>query len=310
MVYTFVNKNLLIPQVLEADNLDTLLQKLLDQTYGRSNDYNKNVYIVSDEEIYFSKENELYCSKGYNIIKIKKNIPTIKNLENIISFQNNNTNNLGKNEDLSEMQLEIKTKKNDIKIIDNNKNNTTTMLKIENTEIKPSKEKKEKSKEELEILKLIEETMEIYQTEVRKIKDIEMKIKILDDNTKNLEKKKKEKMLTNFSKLKNDYHTFVSINKKKEKKIDFEIPYLFELKYSYFNDLIKDEQNKVLLEKIGNLNLDEILNQKYELNDESIFFANKYSEESKKLNVKFNYSWEDLELEVESSETNNSKLGL
>ena len=71
MVYTLVNKNLLIPLVLEADNLDTLLQKLLDQTFAKSNDYNKNVYIVGDEEIYFSKENELYCSKGYNIIKIK-----------------------------------------------------------------------------------------------------------------------------------------------------------------------------------------------------------------------------------------------
>jgi len=78
------------------------------------------------------------------------------------------------------------------------------------------------------------------------------------------------------------------------------IAYLNLIKLIWFKPKILDH----------NLNLDEILNQKYELDDEIILFANKYCEESKKLNVKFSYSWEDLELEVESSETNNSKLGL
>jgi hypothetical protein len=81
------------------------------------------------------------------------------------------------------------------------------------------------------------------------------------------------------------------------------------LKYNYFNQLFADEQNKVILEKLENLDLDEILNMGYEINEEIVSISNKYGDDSKKLNIKFDHSWEDLELETEATEKNNSRLG-
>jgi hypothetical protein len=207
----------------------------------------------------------------------------------IIEDSNVNSNSNDKND--SKQQIEL---------------NTRSIVK---TEIKEKQEIREKTKEEHEIIKLCEETMEIYQNEVRKMKEIEQQIKVLDNNKKSLLKKRKEKLFTNFSKLKNDYNTFKMIQRKFQKKPDMDIPSLFILKYNYFEEIIKIESDIKILEVIHDMNLDEVLNKDCELNDELIDYVNKYEEESKKFNVKFEHSWEDLEYETESIENNNSKLG-
>ena len=333
MNFTFVNKNLLIPQVEIYSDFNSPIQKLLNMTYNMDSLYCSNLYIVSVNCIYFSKNNYLYSVSETNIIKkIDINIPNNSFLKSINSFLNLNTSNQKLDDLNSEMNINFHIHKQPNIIIQEELINNNKELKQEkelNTIIKDNlevasviKENKIESKvetkletkleaktqEELEIIKLCEETMEIYQNEVRNMKDIEKKLKILDNNKKDLLKKRKEKLFTNFSKLKNDYNTIKKINVKLEKNPKMIIPLLFELKYNYFVQFVKEPNNVIILEQIENSNLDEVLNKDCELDEEIVKIVNIYSEESKDLNVKFEHSWEDLEYETESIENNNSKL--
>jgi hypothetical protein len=298
MTPTLVNKNELIPLIEENKNLDILFQKMLDLTYNMDNSYCVNVYIVDTNGIYFSKNNKLYYSDKTSITELTSHISLKENFNKIKNFfldEISNNNELNLNKENSDMKINIIEKKQSNIIIKEPIIQKETQI--------------HKSKEELEIIQMIEETMEIYQKEVFRIKDIEKQIKILDDNKKSILKKNKEKMLTNLSKLKNDYDIYKKIQRKKNVKSEFDIPSLFVLKYNYFNQLFADEQNKVILEKLENLDLDEILNMGYEINEEIVSISNKYGDDSKKLNIKFDHSWEDLELETEATEKNNSRLG-
>lgn len=310
MIFTLVNKNFLIPLIERDTNFNLLLQKLYEFSYNKDKIYCLNIYIVSEQEIYFCNDNQIYSSKNNIITKVDYNLPSFKSLEDITFFCNNQ--NLEIKTNVSNMNFTIKEKenKNIILVDDKTNNNICTNNIINEDHIKKENKPKIKSKEELEIIKLIEETMEIYQNEVRKIKEIERQIKIIDDNTNSLIKKKKEKSLTNFSKLKNDYYTYSLIKRKKELKPETNIPNLFELKYEFFNELIQNEETKILLDKINIINLDEVLNQKYEIDNDLLLLSNRYGDDSKKLNVKFEHSWEDLEIETEASENNNSKFGV
>lgn len=318
MIYTLVNKNFLIPEIIKEENLNILLQRMIDYCLNKDINQCFNIYIVGEQQIFFCKNNELYISENNIISKFNSNIPSIKTLDVISSFYNEyqiikklEKNVIHKNLD---MDMDIKINKtNNILVEEEIKIDKPEPNKNSNKEVcvKDSQEKKykTKSKEELELISLIEETMVIYQNEVKKIKDLERQIKIIDDYNDSLIKKKREKILTNFSKLKNDYKTFVLINRKKNIKPETIVPSLFELKYNYFKELINEEDTKILLDEIYIMNLDEVLNNKIEFDNKILLLSNKYGDESKKLNVKFDHSWEDLELETEPSEINNSKLG-
>jgi hypothetical protein len=301
MPNTLVNKNLLIPEIETSDNLNNLIQKMSDITYNMNNTFCLNVYIVSEQGIYFNKNNKLYNSNELLIREIQNNNSLKENFNKIKSFMENELNK-------DELVFVNKEKINDETVIkmklDINEKKTNNITIKEEPKKLPIK-----SKEEIELIKLIEETMELYQKEVQQRREIEKQIKILDDNTKSINKKNREKFLTNLSKLKNDYDTYTKIIKKQSIKPEFQIPELFLLKNNYFNNLLKNEKNKTILEQISELDLDQILNQEYELNDDINNLITDYGSESKKLNVKFDHSWEDLELETEPTEKNNSRLG-
>lgn len=316
MSFTFVNKNFLIPQIEVYQDFNTPVQKLLDVTYNANKMYCSNSYVVSAECIYFTDGNDLYVMSSSNLVeKIDIKIPNRSHLKTLNSFLNLEKNDSSTNGTVhnftDEMNIEFKVNNSKNKITvknDSLKNlNNENMEKSRKTEVKP--EPKPKSKEELELLKLCEETMEIYQNEVRKMKEIELKIKLLENSNNTLLKKQKEKLLGNFSKFKNDYDTFKMINKKLEKKPEMDIPSLFALKYSYFKQLLNVVDNLKFFNFVDELNLDEVLNTNCDFDEGLKFFINDYGEYSKKLNVKFDHSWEDLELETDASEMNNSRLG-
>ena len=296
MTNTLVNKNPLIPLIEISENLDVLTQKLLDLTYNMDNSFCFNVYIVSGQGIYFSKNNKLFNSHNGLITEITKHSPLKQNFDKIKSFLFEDT------------VSQITTSMSDVDMSINIKEKKHKNIIIKEKAVKTEQVKKIQSKEELEIMQLIEETMEIYQKEVHKIKDIEKQIKVLDDNKKSLLKKKREKLLTSFSKLKNDYDSYKKIKRKRLIKSDFDIPSLFVLKNNYFTQLLESDENKKILDKIDELDLDQVLNQGNELDADIVELVNRYCDESKKLNVKFDHSWEDLELETEATEKNNSRL--
>jgi hypothetical protein len=283
MIYTLVNKNLLIPQIEVFNDLESSIHELMNLCYNVEKQYLNNIYVVYENKIFFTDGTDIFYIVENKITKYDYKLFNKSQMTTINNFLNNNTNE-------KKMDIVINAKQNNIKIID-----------------EQPKKVKEKTKEELQIMKLCEETMALYENEQRKMKEIEQKLKILENTNKNLIKRKREKTLSNFSKLKNDYKTFTTINKKLKTDPETVISKLFSLKYDYFNNLIKNEYDSELLKEIEEINLDEVLNTDYQLKNEIEKMSNDYEETSKKLNVKFDHSWE--ELEYDTSEMNNSKLG-
>ena len=313
MSFTLVNKNLLIPQTEVYLDFITSAQKLLDMSYNADKTYCSNLYVVSKDCIYFTNGHNLYTISSSNLVeKIDVKIPNkshLKILNSFLSSENSDTRDNNKSDNTNcdmDIEFNVKNLQNKITVKDDltKKLNNKREEKIEiKNEVIP------KSKEELELLKLCEETMEIYQNEVRKMKEIEKQIKVLECNKKSLLKKQREKLFGNFSKFKNDYNTFKMIKNKLEKKPDMDIPSLFALKYNYFDQLSLVPDNLIIIKLVEDLNLDEVLNTNCELDEKLEIFINNYGQQSKKLNVKFDHSWEDLELETDVSETNNSRFG-
>jgi hypothetical protein len=289
--YTLVNKNLLIPQI-EVNDFNIIKTKMFDLTFNKDNSYCANVYIVGTDGLYFCKNNIMYVSyrNSKTIIELSGEVPLNNNLKYITDF------------------FETTDKHQNIK------QQTTQFNKKQTTRIqnngKELEEKKVFSDEEKELILLIEETMDIYQKEVQKKREIEKHLKILDDRKKAIEKKNTEIFLTRISKLKNDYEVYLKIVEKQNRlKDNFEIPELFLLKYKYFYELLKNENNVRILDEIIQIDLEQNLNQENNFKNGIEEIVNKYNEDSKKLNVKFNHSWDDLETEVEPLENNNSTLG-
>lgn len=330
MSFTLVNKNLLIPQVEIYSDFNSPIQKMLNMAYDMDKLYCSNLYVVSIDCIYFSDNNYLYSVSNTNIIKkIDITMPNKSFLKSVNNFLNLNAcvPNLDVSDSNMNINFNIRENRNVIiqddlineskhKIETDTKNKVIAKVIPEvNTKVNKTvipeviPEVMPRSQEELDLIKLCEETNEIYQNEVSKIKNIEQQLKILDNNKKSLLKKRKEKIFTNFSKLKNDYNTFKIIKNKIEKKPNMDIPSLFALKYKYFEEIIKVPIDYKILEQLEDINLDEILNKDCELDADLTNIANKYGEESKKLNVIFEHSWEDLEYETESNEINNSRFG-
>jgi hypothetical protein len=207
MQYIYVNKNYLVPEIKTFPTLNSAITKLLNVCEQMNKKYCSNVYVLSDDKLYFSNGYDVYfVSDDQNITKV--NFPVVKSnrLETMNKFfSGTKTDELAT---FAEMEININIPNDNLIIVDKEINTQ------KNAQVLP-KEKKEKTKEELEILALCEETFEIYNQELKKMKELEKKIKIIDENQKSLLKKRSEKIFTNLSKLSNDYNTYKLIQKKR-----------------------------------------------------------------------------------------------
>ena len=167
MNYTYVNKNYLIPEIINYLNIEKAINKLYNVTFNMNNDYCKNVYIVeNNNNIIYTNNNIIYQINANNeITMLNKKYVDINTL-NYINSNPNLLNIPNKSETVSEMELVINSKKSNI-IIDKN-NETKIETKIEKKVIL----KKELTEEELKVLKICEEVMALYESEVLKIKNI------------------------------------------------------------------------------------------------------------------------------------------
>jgi len=164
--------------------------------------------------------------------------------------------------------------------------------------------------------------MDLYNLELNNIKKIEFKIKSLDSKLEKLEKKKREKIISDISRTKGDYETWKKIkyiiNKdsledifKSEEELKLReepvIPILFTAKYNYIENAVKNEKIKNIFEVLNKINIDELyISETINLEKELIDFCNKYYELSKKeLHYNFDHDWDYLDLEMNA----NSKSG-
>ena len=274
-MYTFVNKNFIVPHVKSDDNIYSLYNILLESTIKNNPKYNKKCYI------YDSKKNTLIYSDGHKLHSLNNNVykPIYYEYTNIDKMKNNLFLSMNNNANINDKKI----------------NN----IKYESVEMKatPTIYTNEYEDKKKEILTLCKEVEEQYKDEQNKLLKIKLKMAINEKNKKKLLIKIKEKMLSKLSKFYNDYKTYVSIKYMEEDSENFVVPSLFQNKYDFMDYSVKN----IDLNEINNLDLDGIANDNKNIEElisnSLINMINEYDKIYKSLNVKFSHSFEELDLE-------------
>lgn len=342
-MFYFVNANFIIPILKKYNDFDEAIQELQYHTICRNSDYNSKVYVVDEEDeskIYTSNSNDIYSINLINGISKKIFSNTQMKYNNNSFWSKYRTNDLidhDSNETeyeqktnydlLNNMKLSINEKKNStVKFEDNliisnsndikehNLNQSKTKESTENVENVENEKKKQK------IVKMIDEVNKLYQNEILKIKKLELNLKTYDNKLKKLEKEKKDKIINEIIRTQSEYRTWKKIKYgiKDDNNIDeiFKpieqleesndiVPILFLSKYNYIEKIQKNESIGKLLDKINNLDLNELYSNSTLPEENILQFCNKYMKLSEELHYHFDdHEWSYLENEMNLSSTN------
>jgi hypothetical protein len=236
-MYTFVNRNYLIPFVSKYISLTEALNKLQDETILRAEiKYNQNVYVVeetvNDTILYYSDGNTIFAknltSNNDPIVYHKYNTVSLIGSNFIIPYKNKQIdNNLNTNKDMNITFGSID--KNNIIINEKESKNVSFNLQpntyisektkeiiANNTNLKDNEENTEKNKKSDEekkqdIIKMIEEVNDLYQKELSNMKRLEMNIKTIDLKISKLEKKKRDDIINDIIRTQSEYRTWKRI---------------------------------------------------------------------------------------------------
>ena len=285
MHYTLINKNEIIPKIINGD-ID-LLNELRRDTVDKKIDYCKNIYIIKYLEVdkilcvYFSHKNKLYIATDYEILEydiIKKHSKE-KIFENIYNFLENNN--------IKNMNIEINPVINNIDIeinpvIDNM--NIEINPVIDNIEIKN------------DIFNECEQIYKIYETEKIRKKKLEDELKIEEQHEKELLKKKRHLIQEKIIVLKGNFRTYKNIEKDILKQKIVNVPETFTIQYEYFEAMLNE--NKEIINNLDDL---EIMNSEFyddKLVELSLIFYDKIREFKEKLT--FSHNWSELDNEYKT----------
>ena len=277
MKYTLVNKNKLIPSIINFTSEKSAVRELIEITSSYSNTTSsysnttlfKNVYIYASD---YNEETEyIIFNQNNNIVKKK-----LSNNNDYLTF------------------FTIDSLYNENYLTINPKNNTKNIVINENNQEDKHNQNSEKDK----IKKSCEEIFALYNTELSKIKKIENNLKNLEKKEDKLNNRIINQNIDSINKLYIDYKTFLKIKEKMNNNSDkFSIPELFIKKYMYFNELLFNSDYNIIFDKLKNLNINEP--NDYLSNNEIILFSKKYILDSKNLNYSFDHNWDDLTSDTE-----------
>jgi hypothetical protein len=273
MKYTLVNKNKLIPSIINFTSEKSAIRELIEIT----NNYNnptlfKNIYIYASD---YNEETEyIIFNQNNNIVKKK-----LSNNQDYLTF------------------FTIDSLYNETHLIFNPKNNTKNIIINENKQDLNNEDNNLNSEKE-KIKKSCEDIFALYNTELSKIKKIENNLKNLEKKEDKLNNRITNQNIDNVNKLYLDYKTFLKIKEKINNNSDkFSIPELFIKKYMYFNELSLNSNYNMILDKLKDININDP-NDYLSIN-EIILLSKKYVSDSKNLNCSFDHNWDDLTSDTE-----------
>ena len=296
MHYTLINKNEIIPKIINGD-ID-LLNELRRDTVDKKIDYCKNIYIIKYLEVdkilcvYFSHKNKLYIATDYEILEydiIKKHSKE-KIFENIYNFLENNN--------IKNMNIEINPVINNIDIeinpvIDNMNIEINPVIDNMNIEINPVIDNIEIKND---IFNECEQIYKIYETEKIRKKKLEDELKIEEQHEKELLKKKRHLIQEKIIVLKGNFRTYKNIEKDILKQKIVNVPETFTIQYEYFEAMLNE--NKEIINNLDDL---EIMNSEFyddKLVELSLIFYDKIREFKEKLT--FSHNWSELDNEYKT----------
>lgn len=349
MQFILIDKNLLVPEIVNETNLINIINQFYKIVYKRDSTYYSNVYVV---RLLNNEYNGIINWDGANFIltdntnfkeKIKVNFNYIfsKN-ENLNTVTNNPVTAskkpvLNDNFETKPMQLVI-NEVNQIQTLNLNNQQLEhikpeqipeqTKLEpinpVESEEEKIKREEKEKKKELL--IKTCEQVMDMYNLELSNIKKTENKIKSLNSKLEKLEKKKQEQIIKDVTRTKSDYETWKKLKYniprdkpelilKPEEELELkenpQIPILFTAKYNYIENALKNSRIKEMYEFLNKLDVDQLyLSDTININENILKYCEKYYQIAKKdLHYKFDHDWDYLDTEM-NTDSKGSSLSL
>jgi hypothetical protein len=274
MKYTLVNKNKLIPSVINFTSEKSAIRELIEITTNYKNQsLCKNIYIYASD---YNEETEyIIFYQNNNIVKKK-----LSNNNNYLTFFSIDTL-------YNKIQLTIKSKNSD----------TNTVINEDDSDNQEN-DKCNLNSEKNKIKKSCEDIFAMYNTELSKIKKIENNLKNLEKKEDKLNNRIVNQNIDNVNKLYLDYKTFLKIKDKINNNSDrYSIPELFIKKYMYFDELSLNSNYNMILDKLKDININEP-NDYLSIN-EIILLSKKYIIDSKNLNCSFVHNWDDLTSDTE-----------
>lgn len=319
--FIFVNKNPLIPVVINNITKQNALTMIMEQTFNQNNEYCKNIYFItfcSDNsfQIYFTngkgkkyfikrnntnkiEEYDIDSSFGFNTINKFLNANNIMNEIEIESESESENDEINldlsnKNNEEFELDMGLFTKRNSNwdKYLKNNDIEENVKLDIG---LFTKNNKDNEDNEDTDVFDDCEKLMKRFYEDKKRKDEIKKRLMIDKKEEHNLLKKKRELVQDKIVELKGKYRTYKNIKDDMEdEKIN--IPELFNIEFEYFEKM-NDEDRDI----INNLDDNDIMNTNV-FNERVVEMAKEFKiymgENINPLESRFEHNWSELDDDI------------
>jgi len=318
--FTFVNKNSLIPVVINNITKQKALTMIMEQAFNQNNEYCKNIYFIS-----FCSDNsfQIYFTNGkgkkYFIKRSNKNKIEEYDIDNSFGFNTINKF-LNKNNIMNEIEIEIESDDEEIDLDLSNKkqNKDNEEFKLDMELFAKSNSNKDKylknnnieedvkldiglftknnqNNENKDVFDDCEKLMKRFYEDKNRKDEIKKRLMIDKKEEHNLLKKKRELVQNKIVELKGKYRTYKNI-KDDMKDEEINIPELFNIEFEYF-----EKMNDADREIIDNLGDNDIMNTNV-FNERIVEMANEFKiymgENINPLESRFEHNWSELDNDI------------
>ena len=316
--FTFVNKNSLIPVVINNITKQKALTMIMEQAFNQNNEYCKNIYFISfcsdnSFQIYFTNgKGKKYFIKRSNKNKIEEyDIDNSFGFNTINKFLNKNNimNEIEIESDDEEIDLDLSNKKQnkdneefklDMELFAKSNSNKDKYLKNNNIEEDVKLDiglftKNNQNNENKDVFDDCEKLMKRFYEDKNRKDEIKKRLMIDKKEEHNLLKKKRELVQNKIVELKGKYRTYKNI-KDDMKDEEINIPELFNIEFEYF-----EKMNDADREIIDNLGDNDIMNTNV-FNERIVEMANEFKiymgENINPLESRFEHNWSELDNDI------------
>jgi hypothetical protein len=321
--FIFVNKNPLIPIVINNITKQKALTMLMEQTFNQNNEYCKNIYFISfcsnntfqiyftngKEKKYFIKrdnsnnieEYDIDSSFGFNTINKFLNKNNIMNeIEIEIESDNEEINldlsNKKENKDNEVFELDMglfsKSNSNKDKYLKNN--NIEENIKLDIGLFTKNNEDNEEN-EDTDVFDDCEKLMKRFYEDKNRKDEIKKRLMIDKKEEHNLLKKKRELVQDKIVELKGKYRTYKNIKDDMEDE-EINISELFNIEFEYFEKM--NDEDREIIDKLDD---NDIMNKNV-FNERVVEMANEFKiymgENINPLESRFEHNWSELDNDI------------
>lgn len=316
--FIFVNKNPLIPVVINNITKQKALTMVMEQAFNQNNEYCKNIYFISfcsnnTFQIYFTN------GKGKKYFIKRSNTNNIEEYDIDSSFGFNTINNfLNKNNIMNEIEIESDNEEINLDLSNKKENKDDEVFELDMGLFSKSNSNKDKYlknnniKEDVNldiglftkneninddkcVFDDCEKLMKRFYEDKNRKDEIKKRLMIDKKEEHNLLKKKRELVQDKIVELKGKYRTYKNIKDDMEDE-EINIPELFNIEFEYFEKM--NDEDREIIDKLDD---NDIMNKNV-FNERVVEMANEFKiymgENINPLESRFEHNWSELDNDI------------